>query len=126
LFNGIVNLPFEAASFMESGSRPIRSASSNAPPCRTGKERRLPQRDRVFGAVSEPCFSLGLPTVEAMSPAEIAGVLARSGISRAIPAAYLNVAAGAVSQWERGERHPTDAALKLLNIVKQNGIDALR
>jgi DNA-binding transcriptional regulator YiaG len=67
-----------------------------------------------------------LPTVEAMSPAEIAGVRARSGISQAVLAAYLNVAVGTVSQWERGERHPTGAALKLLNIVKQNGIDALR
>jgi putative transcriptional regulator len=67
-----------------------------------------------------------LPTVEAMSPADIAGVRAQSGISQAVLAAYLNVAVGTVSQRERGERQPTGAALKLLNIVKQNGIDALR
>jgi DNA-binding transcriptional regulator YiaG len=47
-----------------------------------------------------------LPTVEAMSPAEIAGVRAQSGISQAVLAAYLNVAVGTVSQWERGE--PSD------------------
>ena len=67
-----------------------------------------------------------LPTVEAMSPAEIAGVRAQSGISQAVLAAFLNVAVGTVSQWERGERHPTGAALKLLHVVKQNGIDVLR
>jgi putative transcriptional regulator len=64
--------------------------------------------------------------VEAMSPAEIAGARAQSGIRHAVLAAYLIVAVGTFSQRERGERHPTGAALKLLNIVKQNGIDALR
>jgi putative transcriptional regulator len=29
-------------------------------------------------------------------------------------------------QWERGERQPTGAALKLLHVVEQNGLDALR
>ncbi len=67
-----------------------------------------------------------LPKVKAMSPAEIAGVRAQSGISQAVLAAFLNVAVGTVSQWERGERHPTGAALKLLHVVRQNGIDVLR
>jgi DNA-binding transcriptional regulator YiaG len=31
-----------------------------------------------------------------------------------------------VSLWDRGERKPTGAALKLLNVVKRNGIEALR
>jgi len=38
----------------------------------------------------------------------------------------MNVAVNTVSQWERGERQPTGAALKLLNVVKHNGLDALR
>jgi putative transcriptional regulator len=67
-----------------------------------------------------------LPTVKAMSPAEIAGVRAQTGISQAVLAAFLNVAVGTVSQWERGERHPTGAALKLLHVVKRNGLDVLR
>jgi transcriptional regulator with XRE-family HTH domain len=40
--------------------------------------------------------------------------------------AFLNVAVNTVSQWERGERHPTGAALKLLHVVKRNGIQALQ
>jgi putative transcriptional regulator len=67
-----------------------------------------------------------LPAVEEMSPAEITAVRAKTGISQAVLAASLNVAVGTVSQWERGERHPTGAALKLLHVVKQNGIDVLR
>jgi putative transcriptional regulator len=38
----------------------------------------------------------------------------------------MNVAVSTISQWERGERHPTGAALKLLHVVKQNGLDVLR
>lgn len=67
-----------------------------------------------------------LPPVEAMSPAEIAALREQTGISQAVLAAFMNVAVNTVSQWERGERHPTGAALKLLHVVKQNGLDALR
>jgi putative transcriptional regulator len=38
----------------------------------------------------------------------------------------MNVAVSTISQWERGERRPTGAALKLLHVVKRNGIDALQ
>ena len=67
-----------------------------------------------------------LPKVEPMSPAEIAAMRARTGISQAVLAGFMNVAVNTVSQWERGERQPTGAALKLLNVVKHNGLDALR
>ena len=67
-----------------------------------------------------------LPKVEPMSPTEIAAVRERTGISQAVLAGFMNVAVNTVSQWERGERHPTGAALKLLNVVKYNGLDALR
>src|SRR5271156_5814779 len=67
-----------------------------------------------------------LPKVKAMTPAEIAAVRERTGISQAVLAGFMNVAVNTVSQWERGERQPTGAALKLLHVVKQNGLDALR
>jgi putative transcriptional regulator len=67
-----------------------------------------------------------LPKVEDMSPAEIAAVREGVGVSQAVLAGFMNVAVNTVSQWERGERHPTGAALKLLHVVKQNGLDALR
>jgi putative transcriptional regulator len=67
-----------------------------------------------------------LPKVEAMSPAEIAGLRQEIGVSQAVLAGFMNVAVNTVSQWERGERQPTGAALKLLHVVKQNGLSALR
>ena len=67
-----------------------------------------------------------LPKVEAMTPAEIAAVREQTGISQAVLAGFMNVAVNTVSQWKRGERQPTGAALKLLHVVKQNGLDALR
>ena len=67
-----------------------------------------------------------LPKVNAMSPAEIAALRERTGLSQAVLAGFMNVAVNTVSQWERGERQPTGAALKLLHVVKQNGLGALR
>jgi putative transcriptional regulator len=67
-----------------------------------------------------------LPRVLPMSPSQIVAVREQTGVSQAIMAAFLNVAVSTISQWERGERHPTGAALKLLHVVKQNGIEVLR
>jgi putative transcriptional regulator len=38
---------------------------------------------------------------------------------------YLNVSPGIISQWERGEKHPAGASLKLLVIVRNKGIEAI-
>src|SRR5262245_58003654 len=67
-----------------------------------------------------------LPKVTDLSPAEIAQVRERAGVSQAVLAGFLNVAVNTISQWERGERKPTGAALKLLHVVKRSGIEALR
>jgi putative transcriptional regulator len=67
-----------------------------------------------------------LPKVDELSPSEIAKLRERAGVSQAVLAGFLNVAVNTVSQWERGERKPTGAALKLLNVVKRNGVEALR
>jgi putative transcriptional regulator len=67
-----------------------------------------------------------LPKVEDLSASEIVEVRERAGVSQAVLAGFLNVAVNTVSQWERGERKPTGAALKLLHVVKRNGIEALR
>ena len=67
-----------------------------------------------------------LPRVEAMKPDEIVKVRQEAKVSQAVLAALMNVAVSTVSQWERGERRPSGAALKLLHVVKRNGIDSLR
>ena len=49
----------------------------------------------------------------------------REGASQAVFARYLNVTTGLVSQWERGEKHPQGASLKLLTLVARDGLAAV-
>lgn len=67
-----------------------------------------------------------LPKVSPLSPADIAQVRQRAGVSQAVMAGFLNVTPHTVSQWECGQRRPTGAALKLLHVVKAHGIETLR
>jgi putative transcriptional regulator len=49
----------------------------------------------------------------------------RENASQAVFARYLNVSTGLISQWERGEKKPQGASLKLLNLVAQKGLEAV-
>ena len=40
-------------------------------------------------------------------------------------ARHLNVTTSLVSQWERGEKRPRGASLKLLTLVAKNGLSAV-
>jgi putative transcriptional regulator len=66
-----------------------------------------------------------LTTVRRLKPREIRALRLREGASQAVFARYLNVTTGLVSQWERGEKHPQGASLKLLALVARNGLDAV-
>ena len=63
-----------------------------------------------------------LTPVRALAPEEIRSVREREGASQAVFARYLNVTTGLVSQWERGEKHPRGASLKLLSLVARHGL----
>ncbi len=60
-----------------------------------------------------------------LKPKEIRALRLREGASQAVFARYLNVTTGLISQWERGEKHPQGASLKLLTLVKKNGLEAV-
>ena len=66
-----------------------------------------------------------LPKIKDMSPREIKKVRERENISQPILAMYLNVSPYTVQHWERGEKHPSGPALKLLNIVAKKGLEAV-
>jgi putative transcriptional regulator len=68
---------------------------------------------------------LCLTPVEPLKPKEIRALRLREGASQAVFARYLNVTTGLVSQWERGEKHPQGASLKLLALVAKNGLAAV-
>ena len=61
-----------------------------------------------------------LTPVEDMTPEEIRALRIRE--NQAVFARYLNVTTSLVSQWERGEKRPQGASLKLLTMVAKNGL----
>src|SRR5580698_4183276 len=66
-----------------------------------------------------------LTPVRPLTAAEIRALREREGASQAVFARYLNVTTGLISQWERGEKHPQGASLKLLALVARNGLAAV-
>ena len=66
-----------------------------------------------------------LTTVEPLSAKEIAAIRKRAGVSQGVFAHYLNVKPKLVSEWERGEKRPSGASLKLLSLVEKNGLAAV-
>ena len=76
---------------------------------------------RTMRAFDEMC----LTPVEDMPPEKIRALRLRENASQAVFARYLNVTAGLVSQWERGEKRPRGPSLKLLTLVAKNGLGAV-
>lgn len=68
---------------------------------------------------------LCLTPVQKMKPEEIRALRRREHVSQAVFAMHLNVSKGIISQWERGEKHPAGASLKLLTLVQEKGLDAI-
>jgi putative transcriptional regulator len=68
---------------------------------------------------------LCLTPVQQFGSREIRELRLREGASQAVFARYLNVTTGLVSQWERGEKRPQGASLKLLTLVAKNGLQAV-
>jgi putative transcriptional regulator len=84
---------------------------------------------REVGALSESTMKafdeLCLTPVQTLSPRKIRAIRLRENASQAVFARYLNVTTGLVSQWERGEKRPSGAALKLLTLVEKKGLQSV-
>ena len=68
---------------------------------------------------------LCLTPVRPMQPDDIRALRKRERVSQAVFALHLNVSTGLISQWERGEKHPAGASLKLLTLVREKGLEAI-
>lgn len=66
-----------------------------------------------------------LVPVKPMTADEIRSLRQRENISQDVFAHYLNVTKGLISQWERGEKKPSGASLKLLSLVDKGGLAAI-
>lgn len=47
-------------------------------------------------------------------------------MSQPVFARYLNTSQSTLEKWEAGTKHPSGAALKLLNVVRKHGLEVLR
>ncbi len=68
---------------------------------------------------------LCLTPIKKLTPAEVKAIRQESLASQSVFARYLGVSPGMVSQWERGEKSPSGAALKLLALVQKNGLESI-
>lgn len=68
---------------------------------------------------------LCLTPVEELSAEDIRKIRIKSKVSQAVFARYLNVSPGVISQWERGEKSPSGASLKLLTVVRKKGLETI-
>lgn len=73
---------------------------------------------KTMKTFDEACLT---PVVE-LTPEAIRDIRMREQASQAVFARYLNVTPGLVSQWERGEKRPRGASLKLLTLVARKGL----
>ena len=66
-----------------------------------------------------------LKPIKPLSSNEIREIRENEALTQAAFAIHLNVSKNHISAWERGIRKPSGTALKLLNIIKYKGIDAI-
>ena len=66
---------------------------------------------------------LCLTPVKPLTPRQIARIRAKEEVSQAVFARHLGVSLTLISQWERGEKKPSGASLKLLTLVDKKGLD---
>jgi putative transcriptional regulator len=64
-----------------------------------------------------------LTPIRPLKPEEIRAIWEREHVSQSVFANYLNVTSSLVSKWERGEKRPSGASLKLLTLVERKGLD---
>lgn len=65
---------------------------------------------------------LCLPEIKKLSPSQIKKLRLREKVSQPVFAKYLNVSASTAKKWETGEKSPSGTALRLLQIIQENGL----
>jgi putative transcriptional regulator len=70
-------------------------------------------------------YTACLTPIRPLKPQEIKAIREREHVSQTVFANYLNVTTSLVNKWERGEKRPSGASLKLLSLVEKNGLAAV-
>lgn len=76
---------------------------------------------KTLREISQLC----VPHATPMDADAIKRLRLKSKVSQPVFAAYLNTSVSTVQKWEQGQKRPGGAALRLLNIIEQKGLDAI-
>ncbi len=68
---------------------------------------------------------LCLPEVQEYTPEKIISIRKKNRLSQAALASLFNISPSTVQKWERGNKKPTGASKKLLDVMERKGIKAL-
>lgn len=66
-----------------------------------------------------------LTPIVPLTAKKIRAIRKKSNASQSVFAYYLNVSKSLISQWERGLKHPSGAASKLLSLVDRKGLASI-
>ncbi len=69
--------------------------------------------------------NLCLPDVQEYTPEKIVSIRKRFRLSQAALASIFNISPSTVQKWEQGNKKPTGASRKLLDIIERKGIEVL-
>ncbi|OGT40417.1 MAG: hypothetical protein A3E81_00175 [Gammaproteobacteria bacterium RIFCSPHIGHO2_12_FULL_36_30] len=69
--------------------------------------------------------TLTAPKIKVLRSSEIKRIRSNAKVTQVVFAKLLNISPETVRKWEQGDRHPTGASLKLLNLVFAHGLQAL-
>ena len=69
--------------------------------------------------------NLCLPEIQEYSPEKIAAIRKKFRLSQAALASIFNISTSTVQKWEQGNKKPTGASRKLLDIMERKGLEAL-
>jgi len=64
-----------------------------------------------------------LEPAKAMSKKDVKRIRSKTHTSQPVFASYLNVTPAAVKQWENGERTPSGASVRLLQLIERKGLE---
>ncbi len=69
--------------------------------------------------------NLCLPEIKEYTPEKIISIRKKLRLSQAALASIFNISASTVQKWEQGNKKPTGASKKLLDIIERKGLEAL-
>ena len=69
--------------------------------------------------------NLCIPEVHEYTPEQIVSIRKKLRLSQAALASIFNISPSTVQKWERGDKRPTGASRKLLDIIERKGLQAL-